>query len=312
MERSSRRSHSSPQPPSLPRMGLLLLLVAIAIVGLPMIAKRFNATSPTMTAQSSSPIKTSQTTEAIQPENNETNQEQSATPKQEPFADDPEFQELLSLIQDRTLEFKPREMAVYWRFLREAQSATYLELESKSQKSALVNDYFQHPEEHRGELSRFEMTIRQVRSFPREENGVATSERIYEIWGSNERAPNWLFVLVTPALPEGMTEASLKGRQTQFAGYFLKLQAYHPAKSKPSDNPMLAPLFVGRASPLPDTSIRARTQSIDTQTVAMLLFSVATVGTIGFWWLRRYQRRQANRETPSEVQPSDLEWIDKL
>lgn len=312
MERNSRRTHSAPPPPSLPRMGLLLLLVALAIVGLPMMAKRFNANTSKDLVQSSDSKDQEATTPTTEKATSTDTTKQPATPESKPFAEDPDFQELLGLVLDRTLEMKPREMAVYWRLIREVQSATFSELNSKANKAALVNDYFQHPEDHRGELSRFEMTIRQVRSFPREENGVATAGRLYEIWGSNERAPNWMFVLVTPSLPSGTSEASLKGRQTEFVGYFLKLQAYHPAKSKPSDNPMVAPLFVGIASALPDRSAEIRAQSIDTKTVGIMLFAVAVGGTVLFWWIRRYQRLHASHHAPAEIQSSDLDWIDKL
>jgi hypothetical protein len=227
--------------PTLVRLGFMLLLVTL-IIALPRInrLKSNIASFPNSAsfaeshAESNDRIGVTETTSV----GDET--------RPLPFADDVDLREALDLMIDKSLEFKPREMQAYWRLVDKAASSTLEELNSQAIPSPTLSDLFLHPESRRGELSTHAMTIRRVLQYSDPSDPAATDRTLYEIWGSNERTPNWLYVLISPELPSGYSPDQCVGRKALFVGFFLKLQGYFPAQAKTNDRASLAPLFIGR------------------------------------------------------------------
>jgi hypothetical protein len=220
---------------------------------------------------------------------------------------------------DKSLEFKPREMQAYWGLIRHVESQEVDALKSQAISEPKIADYFLHPSQHRGELSVHEMTIRRVLPFESEvtlpdsqdETSDAaakpTKQRLYEIWGSHERAANWLYVLITPELPEGWTAESCIGRKAQFVGYFLKLQGYFPAAAKSNDRANLAPLFVGRIAML--STARSDVQpSLRLADGSQWLIGIAIVAAMGWFAWRVFSRIRPAASKSADPKP-DIDWL---
>ncbi len=184
-----------------------------------------------------------------------------------------EFRDMLSVVQDKALELIPREMPIYWRLLREVKENDPESFFSEARPVPALNNLMLRPAQYRAGLFKQQLVVRSVRSYPEDPStdpeyasegtleGDST-KLIYEVWGSTHQAPLWLQILVTDQLPGTETPESLEGKSIDMAGYFFKLQGYYPAKSKPSDRPMISPVFMGKAEiavlqkPAPSMSTR--------------------------------------------------------
>jgi hypothetical protein len=134
-----------------------------------------------------------------------------------------------------------------------------------------------------------------------------TKQRLYEIWGSHERAANWLYVLITPELPEGWTPESCVGRKAQFVGYFLKLQGYFPAAAKTNDRANLAPLFVGRIAML--SSARSAAQpALRFADGSQWLIGIAIAAAMGWFAWRVFSRIRPAPSKSADAKP-DIDWL---
>lgn len=329
-DRSSRRrrpSTPSPSPsaslPRIARLGYLLLLVAF-VIALPRLM-RWSSPQPWQSNEQLSDVRLNA------PEVPESDSEPpvNPTPTVVPGTEDtpqisaPSYpahlRESLELMVDKSLEFKPREMQAYWGLIRHVEWQDVEALKSQAISEPKIADFFLHPSQHRGELSVHEMTIRRVLPYESQveppasqedtSDAVAkpTKQRLYEIWGSHERAANWLYVLITPELPEGWTPESCVGRKAQFVGYFLKLQGYFPAAAKTNDRANLAPLFIGRIAMLSKARSDAQ-PALRMVDGSQWLIGIAIAAAMGWFAWRVFSRLRPSPSKSADAKP-DIDWL---
>lgn len=326
---SRRRRPSTPTPsptaslPRIARLGYLLLLVAF-VIALPRLM-RWSSPQPWQSTEQLSGVRLN--AEGVA--ESESDYPSTATPTVVPATEDApqssaasypsHLRESLELMVDKSLEFKPREMQAYWGLIRHVESLDVDALKSQAISEPKIADFFLHPSQHRGELSLHEMTIRRVLPYEseveteaaQEETGNAatkpTKQRLYEIWGSHERAANWLYVLITPELPEGWTAESCVGRKAQFVGYFLKLQGYFPAAAKTNDRANLAPLFIGRIAML--STARSDAQpALRMADGSQWLIGIVIVAAMGWFAWRVLSRLRPAASKSADPKP-DIDWL---
>ena len=75
--------------------------------------------------------------------------------------------------------------------------------------------------------------------------------------------------------PKDMPLGPSVREQVGFAGYFLKLQGYEPAESRPGDPPASAPLLIGRIERRPEAALR--TDDSTEWAIGLTLLAVAAL-----------------------------------
>ena len=242
---------------AIPRLGFLLFILALAIVVWPRLRlarvgiessipdKEGTAGLSTIDGGLSTLVVTDELPEGI---DSKKSLDLETTPNllEEDLAIDGQTRDLLSLVTDNTLRMAKREMPAYWELVRKTANSSFNELREVSNSRIRFNDFYSQPAKHRGELVSLDIVVRRVTRFEAEAGNSAGVNGVYEIWGSTEQSHAWLYVFITDKLPEGFTEETLLRKKAGFAGYFLKLLAYHPGSAPPNTKPLLAPLLIGR------------------------------------------------------------------
>ncbi len=160
-----------------------------------------------------------------------------------------ELKEWLTVVSDNTLEMHKREMPAYWRLVSMVKGETYASMTERARKSPAFSEFYLAPLKHRGDLVSLDVNIRRVLKYPVNEGNPAKVQNLYEIWGWTNQAKSWLYVFVTPELPEGSNESTLVNRTATFTGYFFKLQGYHSGMARQNNQPLVAPLLIGKLAP---------------------------------------------------------------
>lgn len=248
---------------SLPRMGFLLFILALAIAVLPKLRStlegRFRIAPIEDVGQSQSdedesdPIAVTDGGIAKQidstPQTDATAQavlEKIDSEADEDLALDGQTQDLLSVVADNSLRMSKREMPAYWELVRKTSKASFQKLHELANSKIKFNELYGSPSKHRGELIARDIVVRRVTRYEAEPGNKASVNGVYEIWGSTDQSHAWLYVFITDKLPEGFNEESILKRRMQFAGYFFKLLAYQPGSASPNAKPLLAPLLIGQ------------------------------------------------------------------
>ena len=248
---------------AIPRLGFLLFILAVAIVVWPKLrlaretvvrampdidgTPRLNFTDgdPSSIATADDPMN------GEDPKKKSDLEKTSNAPGEE-LAIDGQTRDLLSLVTDNSLRMAKREMPAYWELVRKTANSTFNELREKANSGTKFNDFYSEPAKHRGELVSFDISVRRVTRFEAEAGNSAGLTSVYEIWGSTDQSHAWLYVFITDRLPDGFNEETLLRKKAAFAGYFLKLLAYHPGAASPNAKPLLAPLMIGRFNDIQD------------------------------------------------------------
>ncbi|HTN76476.1 MAG TPA: hypothetical protein VL096_14555 [Pirellulaceae bacterium] len=174
--------------------------------------------------------------------------DQPVAPPSGPTDEDPEQQdaarEELQAVSDGTLSMLPEEMPAYWRLFYWSKNQTADQMLSRATTVAL-HDLLQHPSEQRGKLIQVKLNLKRVTSFKASEN-FADVKTVYEVWGWTEESKSWLYVGVTAELPGDMPQSADIDQHGTFVGYFLKVQGYLAANSRPNERPLSSPLLIGR------------------------------------------------------------------
>lgn len=253
---------------AIPRLGFLLFILALAIVGWPKLRATRVGAEPSIPAIKGTPqvhqahgvVISEDTLKApldsldIEKERDpdvERDPEKNGNNPEEKLVIDGQLRDLLSLVTDNSLRIAKREMPAYWELVRKTANSSFDELREVSNSKTKFNDFYSEPAKHRGELVSLDIVVRRVTRIEAESGNSAGVTSIYEIWGSTEQSHAWLYVFITNELPKGFDEAALLRKKASFAGYFLKLLAYQPGIAPPNANPLLAPLLVGRFKDIP-------------------------------------------------------------
>ena len=156
-------------------------------------------------------------------------------------------------LSDGTLGMGAEEMPAYWRLFKWTNNQSFAELNRRAMEELnrqpnheiAFDQFVQRPDEQRGKLFRLDLNVNRVLSYPAPKNSAGI-ETVYEISGTTAQSGAWLYFVLTPNLPPGMPVGAKVHERATFAGYFFKLQGYHPAVAGPKDKPLRAPLFIGR------------------------------------------------------------------
>jgi hypothetical protein len=171
-----------------------------------------------------------------------------------PTDEDPEqwaeAEEQFQAVSDGTLGNQGADMFAYWRLLLWADHQSFADLWQRAKPAARYNDFMQFPDEHRGELVRFDMHVVRVIPFDAPPTCPLEVERLYEIWGHTDQSKSWPVWVVAARLPAGIPVGDKVQGRARFTGYFFKLQGYQDAYAKPRDAPLRMPLFLGRVQPI--------------------------------------------------------------
>ena len=242
---------------SLPKMGFLLFILALAITVLPRLRPALEARFPSV--PHSDERQSQNGTQGIDSISiSAEHPKQPKQPKQpeqsEDIALDGQMRDLLSLAVDNSLRMSKSEMPAYWELIRKTTRASFQKLRESANTKIKFNDLYGNPAQHRGELVALDMVVRRVTRYDVVPENTAGANGVYEIWGSTDQSHAWLYVFITEALPEGFNEESILKKRMQFAGYFLKLLAYQPGNASPNANPLLAPMLIGRVDAVQQTT----------------------------------------------------------
>jgi len=236
---------------SLPKMGFLLFILALAMTVLPRLRPALEARFPSVPLTDERPSQNG--TQGI--DSISISPEQLEQPDQgEDIALDGQMQDLLSLVVDNSLRMSKSEMPAYWELVRKTSKASFQKLHESANTKIKFNDLYGNPAQHRGELVALDMVVRRVNRYDVVPENNAGANGVYEIWGSTDQSQAWLYVFITEKLPEGFNEESILKKRMQFAGYFLKLLAYQPGSASPNATPLLAPLLIGRLDTVQQTT----------------------------------------------------------
>ncbi len=315
--RSSWKSQSA-----VPRLGFLLFILALAIVGWPKLRLAKEAMearipdreqTPRLSSAEvrlSIPLTEEEFPEGLDFEKNH-ELENGTSVHENDLALNGQTKDLLSLVTDNSLRMAKREMPAYWELVRKTANSSFNQLREEANSSTKFNDFYSEPAKHRGELVSLDIIVRRVTRFDAEAGNSAGVNSVYEIWGSTEQSHAWLYVFITNALPKGFDEETLLRKKTEFAGYFLKLLAYHPGSAPPNAKPLLAPLLVGRFNDVPQTTQTSTSNTPEWPSWAMITIIVVTAV---FFTVRVFlnaeQKKRRSRDHGNALKNVDPTWFE--
>ncbi len=314
-------------PSTIPRLGFLLFILALAIVGWPKLRPMRHAVEPSIPIIEGTPqvshtdggVSTVFTADEVldgpdfekNSDKKDSDSEKTGSMREEDLAIDGQTRDLLSLVTDNSLRMAKREMPAYWELVRKSSNSTFIELSEVSNAKTKFNDFYSEPAKHRGELVALDIVVRRVTKMEAEAGNPAGITSLYEIWGSTEQSNAWLYVLIANTLPKGFDEETLLRKKTAFAGYFLKLLAYQPGSAPPNAKPLLAPLLVGRFKDIQQATPNAKSDppwwsTWEVTSIIVLLTVFFTVRVL-MGAKEKSQRRRDHQKSLSSVDPSWLE-----
>jgi|GEM_PF-1011667 len=219
----------------------------------------------------------------------------------------PELDELFTIVTDKTMELRKREMPGYWIPHSFFKDKSIEELRTDYRSRSDLKPLYLHPGDHRGELVYQKQVVRRI--------DKESNSDIFQIWCSRDSSPFWLQVLLTDRLPPPFAdgnEKKLVGKPIEFIGAFYKLHGFYPASSKPNDKPSMAPLFIGVLNPLEVQSAipgNAKTFAQSFRPLALAVIGCFFLLSMTLF-LARFQKRWKGRSlsVSSDAKP-DLSWM---
>jgi hypothetical protein len=145
-------------------------------------------------------------------------------------------------ITDGTLSINKEETSLYNRLIFWVKNQPFARLWGRATKNLAYTYLYDSPDEHRGQLIALDVNLVLVTDAGKNDDGVA----LREAWATTDQSGDRLYVLLVVDLPKKIPVGRQNHERAKFAGYFMKLQGYHPAMSKPGQTPEKAPLLIGR------------------------------------------------------------------
>ena len=150
-----------------------------------------------------------------------------------------EMRHLLDFVVDRA-PLKTREMHAYWKLIDWSRTQPIRELERRAKANIPFKDFWEQPNQYRGELIRLRLHVRRVLQYDAPVN-PSNIKTVYEAWGWTDDSLSFPYVIVFPEAPTGLPIGQDVRTEVVFTGYFLKIMTYTAF-----DHPRGAPLLVGR------------------------------------------------------------------
>ena len=222
--------------------------------------------------------------------------------------------EQFQAVTDRTIELSREEMPAYWRLFNWASHQSLDELQRRASQAPVFNEFVQTPDEQRGKPFRLDLNVRRVLSYDAPPNSAGIA-KVYEVWGWTTESKAWLYVVLTAQLPPGMPVGPDVNERATFAGYFFKVQGYHAAGAGPRDQPLSAPLFIGKLEWKP---ARSQAQTHDDIWWFGVLGGIAILygmARLALWYFSRNRRSVEPTSTDSEHVPKNsslFDWLAKV
>lgn len=171
-----------------------------------------------------------------------------AAPAIEPEPDAETLNDWLSVIVDNSMGLQNRELPAYRYYINKINHLSYDELKAGAVISPPFKYFHREAQKHRGEKVDIDVNIRRVEKVELTDADKFEVKHLYEIWGWNQESQAWLYVFVTTELPPGFQEGKHVNFHSRFAGYFFKLQGYRAANAAKGNDPLVAPLLIGKFS----------------------------------------------------------------
>lgn len=176
---------------------------------------------------------------------------QAQSPEAAPVVDAPHAEERealleeLQTVEDRATSIHPIEMPAYNRLLAWSADEDASSLQARARR-VTFHDLVHRPADYRGQVVQVDLRVRRVLPYKLSADSPLGAREVYELWGWPTNSRGWLYVVLTPELPAGVTVGEETDVTVTAVGYFFKLQGYHPAHAKPNAAPLVAPLLIGR------------------------------------------------------------------
>jgi hypothetical protein len=211
-------------------------------------------------------------------------------------------------ITDGALTLGPEEMESYDRLVFWVKNQSFDRLRRRARTDLLFTHFHDEPDKYRGQLVALELNVRRILDAGKNRDGV----QLYEVWGFTAESRDRLYVAIVVDLPKGMPTGPTVQEKARFAGYFFKLQGYHPAGAMSGAAADKAPLLIGRLewTPAPATPAFSAGQEPWVWGIGAL----ALIGLLlGFRWFYHAWRRKkpAARSTIPEAAPGEVIPIEK-
>jgi hypothetical protein len=183
----------------------------------------------------------------------------------------------------KSLELQGYESAAYWRIISWVQAQSLEEMRERQCENTAFRELINHPNRYRGRTMRVKLLIRRASSYDVANNkdDSKKSQKLYELWGWPAENDGWLYVVVTPELPDGFPLGGNIEATAVVYGYFLKLQGYYPVNAKPDSPPLAAPLMIGRIE-IAHTIVADTSQSSLVYAI-LILGGLILAGVIAGW-----------------------------
>jgi hypothetical protein len=151
--------------------------------------------------------------------------------------------EELQAVTDGTTGLGNEEMDSYNRIVFWVKNQSFARLWQRAKKNLAYTYLHDEPDKHRRELVALDVTISLVNDAGKNDDGVP----LHEVWATTRQSGSRLYALIVVDLPKGLSIGRpARQENARFAGYFMKLQGYEAALSKPGSPPERAPLLIGR------------------------------------------------------------------
>lgn len=219
--------------------------------------------------------------------------------------------EELQAVGDRTLYNQPEEMLAYDRLVKWSRNQSFEAMAKRAKRRVVFNDFIQSPDKWRGKLVALDLMACRVLKYEQKPGDNPRYANLYEVWGFTNESRNWLYEAVVVDPPPELPKGPSVQEKVRLVGYFFKVQAYQPAGAKPNQQPLFAPVFIGRltwAKP-----VVPRVQSADYLWFGLMagIFGLIMIAAVGTLFLRR---RRRNASPSIVIGTSGLttdEWLDR-
>ncbi|MBU4399675.1 MAG: hypothetical protein KKE86_10120 [Planctomycetes bacterium] len=190
---------------------------------------------------------------------------------------------------DGSLKLRREEMEPYYRLVFWVKNQPFGRLRRLARRDLLYTNFHDEPDKYRGQLATMDLDVRRVLEAGEGRDG----EKLREIWGFTDESWGHPYVAIVVDCPKDMPVGPSVREKAAFAGYFLKLQGYLPAESKPGDPIEKAPLLIGRIEWKPAVAPHAD-RSLEWIWGLALLVLVGLVLAARFLYFRLKPRRRAS------------------
>ncbi|MEN6449617.1 MAG: hypothetical protein ABFC96_03915 [Thermoguttaceae bacterium] len=200
------------------------------------------------------------------------------------------------------------DMFAYNRAADWVKNQSFERLDRRARRDLSYSDLYDQPNKHRGELVSLDVTVCLTRNGAKNEHDVMLSE----VFATTEESRGRLYDLMVVDYPKEMPKGFNIREKARFAGYFLKLQGYESALTKPGQRPEKAPMLVGRLDWTPPPV--APSEDAAASDLSTWLWGGAAVAIVALGWAFWFfdnRRRSRMRVRPLTAEPFSGESIDQ-